>query len=169
MAPISEIVTGHMSYPDGMAEWIEHPSPILGDQGIRTSWLRSLVQSIQWFRDWYLLVLPARRLALLGYGTDWLAQYQDNMTDWKSGHGAGWPGFTVGWHYKFTMIVHCHKLVPILIWQGCKTTRSKQTADPAWCHTVPSSERETDYRSSTGFTHHHAGKGLLTCLEAVPV
>ena len=26
---------------DGMAEWVEHPSPILGDPGIRTSWVRS--------------------------------------------------------------------------------------------------------------------------------
>ena len=26
--------------PDGMAKWVEHPSPILGDQGIQTSPVR---------------------------------------------------------------------------------------------------------------------------------
>ena len=25
------------SRPDGMAEWVEHPSPVLGDQGSQTS------------------------------------------------------------------------------------------------------------------------------------
>ena len=47
----------------------------------------------------------ARHLALLGYSKDWLVQCQDN--------GAG--GLPVGQHYKATMSVHCHKLIPILI------------------------------------------------------
>ena len=31
--------------PDGMAEWVERPSPVLGDRGIQTSQVRTLVKS----------------------------------------------------------------------------------------------------------------------------
>ena len=55
----------------------------------------------------------ARCLVLLGKGKDWLAQCQDNVTEWgiKSWH---WRfGFSLGQHYKVTMRAHCHKSVPI--------------------------------------------------------
>ena len=61
-----------------------------------------------------IFLFSAKCLALLGYGKDWLAQFQAN------GYGADRlvekPGLRMGQHYKVVMTVHCHKLVPILIW-----------------------------------------------------
>ena len=47
----------------------------------------------------------AWRSALLGSGKDWLAQCQDNVTEWCP----------VREHYKTAMSAHCHKSVPMLI------------------------------------------------------
>ena len=48
---------------------------------------------------------------MLGYGKDWLVQYQDNVRV-ESGHVTyWWTGLPVGQHYKVTMSVHYHKLV----------------------------------------------------------
>ena len=51
--------------PDGMAEWVERPSPVLWDRGIQTSRLRTGVESNQWFKRNACRFL-ARRSALLG-------------------------------------------------------------------------------------------------------
>ena len=58
----------------------------------------------------------ARCLALLGQGNDWLAQCHDSVTEWDVQVMVlmAWF-FPVGQHYKVTMSVHCHKLVPVLI------------------------------------------------------
>ena len=34
--------------PDEMTEWVERPSPVLGDREIQTSWVRILVEPNQW-------------------------------------------------------------------------------------------------------------------------
>ena len=47
--------------------------------------------------------LISRRLALLGYGNDWLAQCQGMVMA---------PGLPVGQHYKVVMNVCCRKSVP---------------------------------------------------------
>ena len=54
-------------------------------------------------------------LALIGYGKDWLAQCQDNGTEWDIRSWCQQSDFPVGQYYKVVMSVHCHKLVPILI------------------------------------------------------
>ena len=55
----------------------------------------------------------ARCLALLGQGKDWLAQCQDNVTEWDI---RCWQlGLPVQQHYTIDMSVHCLKSVPILI------------------------------------------------------
>ena len=51
--------------PDQTAEWVEFPSPILVDWGIRTSVVRTLVKSKQWLKNVY-FSLPALSVALLG-------------------------------------------------------------------------------------------------------
>ena len=54
--------------------------------------------------------------ALLGWDKDWLAQCQDNVTEWDitlSGHGGA--GVPVRQHYEVAMSVHYHKLVPVLV------------------------------------------------------
>ena len=38
-------------------------------------------------------------LALLGYGKDWLAQYQDNDTEWDTRSMSQWHCFPVGQYY----------------------------------------------------------------------
>ena len=52
---------------------------------------------------------------LLGQGKHWLAQCQDNVTEWDIGSGYWQLNFPVGQHYKGTMSVHCQKLVLILV------------------------------------------------------
>ena len=42
----------------------------------------------------------ARHLALLGSGKDWLAQSQDNVTEWNIKAWCWWPSLPVGQHYK---------------------------------------------------------------------
>ena len=46
---------------------------------------------------------------------DWLAQCQDNMTEWDIGSCCWRPDFPVGQCYKVTMSVHGTKLIPILV------------------------------------------------------
>ena len=53
---------------------------------------------------------PASRLALLGSSKDWLAQCQDNVTEWDT--RSWWPGFPVRQHYKIGMRALSHKSVP---------------------------------------------------------
>ena len=57
----------------------------------------------------------ARPLALLGYGKEWLAQFEDNVTEWDIGSLYWCPGHPVGQHYKVAMSADCYKSVPILI------------------------------------------------------
>ena len=51
-------------------------------------------------------------LSLLGYCKDWLAQNQDNETEWDSRSCCQMPDVPVRQHYKVAVIVHCHKSVP---------------------------------------------------------
>ena len=72
-------------WPEGMAEWVEHPPPILGYWGIRTSRVQSLVEWNQGFKNWY-LSLPwhyynRARTGWLSIRIMWLSGI--------SGHGAG--------------------------------------------------------------------------------
>ena len=43
---------------------------------------------------------------LIGYGKDWLAQYQDNVTLWDSMSWCQQPDLPVEQHYKVAMSVH---------------------------------------------------------------
>ena len=108
--------------PDWLAEWVEHPSPVLGDQGIRTSWLRiqtlcvrTLVESKQWLKNWYLL-LPSLVLSFIKIRQGLVGQCQDIMNEWNSRSWCRWPGVPVRQHYKVTMSTYCHNFVPVLIW-----------------------------------------------------
>ena len=71
------------------------------------------------------------------------AQREDNVTEQNIGSGlkVGCSSVSpMGQHYKITRSVHCHKLVPIVIWPqmlpGCKTPKRKQTNLPILpqCH-----------------------------------
>ena len=42
--------------PNRMAEWVKRLSPVLGDREIRISRVRTLVESNQWLKTWYLLL-----------------------------------------------------------------------------------------------------------------
>ena len=63
----------------------------------------------------YMYHFPARRLALLGQGKDWLAQCKDNVTEWDIRLQCWWLDLLVGRHYKDTMSAHCNNSVPVLI------------------------------------------------------
>ena len=56
----------------------------------------------------------ARHSALIGYGKDFLAQCQNNVTEWDiSGDGA--VGLPLGKHCTFATNVHRHRSEPVLI------------------------------------------------------
>ena len=57
----------------------------------------------------------ARCSTLLGKGKEWLAQCQDSATEWDIRLWCWNASLPVGKHYKVTMIVRCHKSVPVLI------------------------------------------------------
>ena len=57
----------------------------------------------------------AWHLTLIGYGKDWLVQYEDNVTEWDIGSWYHWPDVPLEEHHKVAMSVYCHNLVPILI------------------------------------------------------
>ena len=59
------------------------------------------------------LILVA--LALLRYGKNGLAQYQDNVTEWDGRSWYWWLGVPVRQHYKVWMSAHWHKSVPSLV------------------------------------------------------
>ena len=71
----------------------------------------------------------ARCSTLLGWGMDWLAQCQDNVSEWDIRSWCWQPGLPVGWHYK-VMSIHCHKSILVLMWPylllGHKTRTKKQ-------------------------------------------
>ena len=109
-----------------MAEWVERPSPVLGDRGIRNHWFEpwsSQIKNLKINTSHFL----TRHSALFGWVKDWLAQCQDNVTRCDIRSCCWWPGFPVGLHYKVTMSVHCHKSVPILIWQWMLPGRKTPT------------------------------------------
>ena len=88
----------------------------LGDLGIQTSLVQMLIDlfNANDFKTDTSSFL-ARRSALLGYGMDWLAQCQDNVTAWDIRSWHWQPGFQVGQCYKVVISVPCHKFVPVLI------------------------------------------------------
>ena len=47
--------------------------------------------------------------ALLGYGKDWLAQYQDNATEGDSRSWCQWSGVLLRQLYKVAMSARCYK------------------------------------------------------------
>ena len=57
----------------------------------------------------------ARCSVLIGQGKDWLAQDQDNVTEWDIKSWYWRSGFPVGQHYEIAMCAHCHKSEPVLI------------------------------------------------------
>ena len=62
-----------------LAEWVEHPPPVLRDWGIGTSCVRTMVGSNQWLKNLY-LSLPSQALSIIRIGQglvncDW-AGYQ---------------------------------------------------------------------------------------------
>ena len=67
----------------------------------------------------------AWRSALIGYGKDWLAQFQNNVTGWDIRSLFRLPDVQMRQHYKVTMSVHCHKTVPVK--KTCKTSRTNQS------------------------------------------
>ena len=68
--------------------------------------------------------LLAWRSALLGSGKDWLAQCQDNATEWDSRSWCWQSDVPVRQHYEVALSVHCNKLVPnrLPLPQACLTT-----------------------------------------------
>ena len=96
---------------DGMTELVERPSLILGDRGILTSQVRNLVESNQWLKNLY-LSLPKQVLHIIriGYGQKlWLAQCQDNVTEWDVSLWCWQPSLPVDSHYIVTMNANYHK------------------------------------------------------------
>ena len=63
-------------WPDKVAEWVERPSPILGDQGIRTSQVHVWSESNRWLKNWY-LPLPWNKLDIL--------RTEQGLVGWVSG------------------------------------------------------------------------------------
>ena len=57
--------------PDGMAKWVECPSPILRDQGDSKSLVGTLVESKQWLKNWY-LSFPSQVLGIARIGNWWV-------------------------------------------------------------------------------------------------
>ena len=101
----------HMQ-PGWMVEWVERPSPILGDQEIQTSLVRTLVDSNQWLKNVY-MSLPSQALGIIRIGERLV------VTKWAIRSWCWRTGFPVGKHYKVTRRAYLHKLVPILIWPSC--------------------------------------------------
>ena len=100
--------------PDRMAECVERLCPVLGDQGIRTHGFQpwsSLTNDVKidicCFLAWC--------LALLGYGKDWLAQWQDNVTEKDIRSWCQESGLAVEHHYTVATSADCHKYVANLI------------------------------------------------------
>ena len=88
-----------------MAEWVEHPSPILVEQGLNSSnwWDQTLIQSNQWLKNVF-LSLPWQALDIIRLG--------QGLVDTVP--GCYWFGLPRGQHDKVVMSVHCHKPVPVL-------------------------------------------------------
>ena len=107
------------------------PSPIPGDRGIQTNEVKPYFNQINYLKIDTCHIL-ARHSALLGYDKDWSVQWQDNVIEWDriTGHGA--DGLVISWgqHYKVSMKVHCHTVVPIRIWpemlRGSKTATTNR-------------------------------------------
>ena len=72
----------HLGWPGGMAEWIERPSPVLVDCGIRT-----LVESNQWFKNLY-LSLPSQALSIIRIGQGLVGSVRIMWLTGIYGHGA---------------------------------------------------------------------------------
>ena len=100
--------------------------PMLEDQGIRTSWLESRsCEFIPWSGQTIDFKIDTCRFlawrSALGYSKDWLAQCQDNVTEWDNRSWCWQPGVPVRQHYKIAMCTHCHKSIPQSPW-ACPTT-----------------------------------------------
>ena len=75
------------------------PSLFLEDQDLDSRLSQGMTYKINTCRA---LVLCS---ALLGQNRDWLAQYQDNASEWVKWRQFGHP---MGQHYKAPMSAHCH-------------------------------------------------------------
>ena len=93
----------------------------LGDQAASTGLAcrRSWVRTHGWVNPMTYKIeachFLARCSALMGQDNDWLAQCQDNPTQWDIRSWCRQLGFPVGQHYKVVMGAHCHKSVSILM------------------------------------------------------
>ena len=63
----------YFGWPDGMAEWVQYPSPVVGDRGFKPMRSNPPWTSETGGLRTYTYRLLARQMALLGYGKDWLA------------------------------------------------------------------------------------------------
>ena len=59
-------------------------------------------------KNWGLSLVHHGGYAILRQGKDWLAQYQDNITEWQMGSWCREHGLPGGKHYKSAMNTHCH-------------------------------------------------------------
>ena len=102
LLPVARATFSH-NRPGTVVESVEHWSRVRETVGSNPAWVKAMTYQIDTCR------FPARCSALLGYGKDWLAQCQDNVTDWGITSWCWRPGFPVGQHYKVATSVHCHK------------------------------------------------------------
>ena len=71
-----------------------------GDRGDSCLWVWTLVESSQWLKNVYLSL--ALGIIRVGQGLDWVAQWQDNVTQWDIRSWYWWLGLSVGQYYKTT-------------------------------------------------------------------
>ena len=105
-------VRTHLAYGkvlDAVAQSVNGMLPVLMVMSSNPSRVKPMTYKIDtcYYLAWY--------LALIVWDKDWLAQYQDNMTDWDIGSWCQPVDLTVGQHNKIAISARCHKSVPVLI------------------------------------------------------
>ena len=115
----------YMLRTDGMAEWVEHPYPILRDQRVRSSQSNDLKINI--------CHLLTRHFVLLGQSKDWFAKCQDNVTEWDFRAWCWQSEFPVGQHSQVAMSVYYHKSVSVLKCPSMLSRRKTPTIKQSAC------------------------------------
>ena len=92
-----------------MSELVEHDPHVLEIGSLALGQVKAMTDNIDTpcFLAW--------QLVLIGQGKDWVAQCQDNVTEYDIGSPCWLSDFTVGQHYKAAMSANCHKLVSVMI------------------------------------------------------
>ena len=91
-----------------LAESSEYKPPIRVDMSL----IPARVNSLTYKPDTCCFV--AWQSILISEGKDWLAECQDNVTEWDIGLSCWWPDFPVVQHYQVDMSVYWHKSVPVM-------------------------------------------------------